>query len=52
MLITGTLGLAYPATAAALRAAVAAAKRGDGLVVIDVNWRPVFWEDPKVWKTL
>lgn len=48
MLITGTLGLAYPDTAASLRAAVAAAKRGEGLVVIDVNWRPVFWQDPEV----
>lgn len=48
VLITSTPALAYPATAAALRAAVAAVKRGGGLVVIDVNWRPVFWEDTEV----
>ena len=48
MLVTGTLGLACEPTAAALRAAVAAAKASGGRcsVVIDVNWRPVFWKDP------
>ena len=51
-LVTGTLGLAYPGSAEAIREAVAAAKASqrDGAVphctvVIDVNWRPVFWED-------
>ncbi len=48
VLITGTLGLAYPATAEAMRTAVAAAKKGTGLVIVDVNWRPVFWSDTKV----
>ena len=51
-LVTGTLGLAYPATAAAMRAAVDAVKakaggRGGGTVVVDVNWRPVFFADPE-----
>lgn len=45
-LITGTLGLAYPATAAAMRRAVALAKGGGAAVVVDVNWRPVFFADP------
>jgi fructokinase len=45
-LVTGTLGLAYPATAAAMRAAVKAVKAASGAVVIDVNWRPVFFADP------
>ena len=50
-LVTGTLGLAYPATAAAMQAAVDAVRGssgggGGGTVVVDVNWRPVFFEDP------
>ena len=45
-LITGTLGLAYPKTGAAMEAAVAAAAAGGAAVVIDVNWRPVFFDDP------
>lgn len=49
-LITGTLGLAYPVAAEAMQQAVAAAKGAGGrcMVVIDVNWRPVFWQDEKV----
>ncbi len=45
VLVLGTLGLAYPATRAAMEAAVAAAKEAGTLVFIDVNWRPVFWPD-------
>ena len=45
-LVTGTLGLAYPATAAAMTAAVDAVRGGGGTVVVDVNWRPVFFADP------
>ncbi|KAG1669402.1 hypothetical protein FOA52_004053 [Chlamydomonas sp. UWO 241] len=45
LLVTGTLGLAYPACRAAMKAAVAAAKEGGCKVLVDVNWRPVFWED-------
>lgn len=52
-LVTGTLGLAYPGSGTAIREAVAAAKRGSGggstcpscTVIVDVNWRPVFWQD-------
>ncbi|KXZ43742.1 hypothetical protein GPECTOR_81g190 [Gonium pectorale] len=45
VLVTGTLGLSYPVTAAALRRAAAAAKGAGSTVLVDVNWRPVFWKD-------
>jgi hypothetical protein len=46
VVITGTLGLACSMTGDAMRKAVAAAKgAGRAVVVIDVNWRPVFWDD-------
>lgn len=45
IMVTGTLGLAAPATRAALLAAAQAVKAGGGKVFVDVNWRPVFWED-------
>ncbi|PSC74999.1 Haloalkane dehalogenase [Micractinium conductrix] len=45
-LVTGTLGLAAGPTADAMRAAVKAAREGNHCtVVLDVNWRPVFWDD-------
>ncbi|KAF8071301.1 FRK1 [Scenedesmus sp. PABB004] len=47
LMVTGTLGLAAPATRAAMRAAAAAVKAGGGKVFVDVNWRPVFWPDPE-----
>ncbi|GMH34220.1 hypothetical protein BSKO_02054 [Bryopsis sp. KO-2023] len=46
VLITGTLGLAYPATGKAMRRAVKKALAGNTLVMVDVNWRPVFFADP------
>lgn len=52
-MVTGTLGLAYPATAAALRQAAAAARASPGghcRLLVDVNWRPVFWPDPEAAK--
>lgn len=46
VLVTGTLGLAYPGSGEAIRKAVSLAKSGDQCtVIIDVNWRPVFWSD-------
>ena len=42
-LVTGTLGLAAPRTAQALRQAVGMAKQSMTSVFIDVNWRSVFW---------
>lgn len=44
-LATGTLCLAAPATAAAVRAAAAAVRAAGGRVLVDVNWRPLFWAD-------
>lgn len=43
-LVTGTLGLSFPQTAAAMRKAVACARSGPCSVLVDINWRPVFWE--------
>lgn len=45
-LVTGTLGLAYPDTRAAMHAAADAARAGSCQVLVDINWRPVFWSDP------
>lgn len=52
VLVTGTLGLAYSGSSEAIRNAVSAAKLSESpqkqkkcAVVIDVNWRPVFWSD-------
>lgn len=44
-LVTGTLGLNFPVTAEAMNAAVAIAREGPCQVLVDVNWRPVFWDD-------
>lgn len=43
--VTGTLGLAYSKTAEAMRKAVDIAKTGPCQVLIDINWRPVFFEE-------
>lgn len=45
VLITGTLGLAYSGSGNSIRKAVENAEKGSCIVVIDVNWRPVFWHD-------
>lgn len=46
VLVTGTLGLAYPGSGAAIRRAVETARSGGrAAIIVDVNWRPVFWED-------
>lgn len=44
-LVTGTLGLAEPHSAAAIVHAVEAMQRANRKVFVDVNWRPVFWKD-------
>lgn len=45
-LVTGTLGLAYPKTKEAIERAASLAKSSPSCtLVIDVNWRPVFWDD-------
>jgi fructokinase len=43
--VFGTLGLAAPKTRAAMLRAADLVKSGGGKVMIDVNWRPVFWPD-------
>ncbi|PSR17788.1 carbohydrate kinase [filamentous cyanobacterium CCP3] len=44
-LVMGTLGLAYPTTASAMQQALDKAKQAGTKIVIDLNWRPVFWPD-------
>ncbi|HEY9625847.1 MAG TPA: carbohydrate kinase [Coleofasciculaceae cyanobacterium] len=51
-LVLGTLGLAYADTAAAIAHALALAKQQGLKVIIDVNWRPMFWSDPALAKPI
>ena len=44
-LVIGTLGLAYPSSKAAILKALELATKYDLQVVLDVNHRPVFWQD-------
>lgn len=44
-LVVGTLGLAAASTAAAMYQAVAAIQQRGGKVMVDLNWRPIFWAD-------
>ena len=46
-IVCGTLGLAYPASAAAMRRLVESTKQtaNPPKLLVDVNWRPVFWKD-------
>ena len=46
VLVTGSLGLAYPMTREAMQEAVKIAKAADTTVLVDINWRPVFWDEP------
>lgn len=44
--VTGTLGLAYPQSRDAITKVVDDAKNSSNCtLIIDVNWRPVFWDD-------
>ncbi|PSF37118.1 carbohydrate kinase [Aphanothece hegewaldii CCALA 016] len=45
ILVLGTLGLAYPDTRQAMYRAIKLAKENQVKVLIDLNWRPVFWEN-------
>lgn len=47
-LILGTLELAYPQSAAAVQQALQLAHQYQMQILIDVNWRPVFWGDPEI----
>jgi fructokinase len=45
-LVSGTLELAYPQSREAIEKAVQLAKQNHVKVLVDVNWRPVFWPNP------
>lgn len=45
-LVLGTLELAYPHSRAAIWQAVELAKRQGVKILVDVNWRPIFWPEP------
>jgi fructokinase len=46
-LVLGTLGLAAPVTAKAMQRAIDLAHQHGLGIVIDVNWRSIFWPDPQ-----
>lgn len=45
-LVLGTLELAYPDSAKSVFRALDLAEQYDLKIVLDVNWRPVFWSNP------
>lgn len=45
-LVLGTLELAYPESRAAIERALSLAETHYVKIVVDVNWRPMFWLDP------
>jgi len=45
-LVLGTLELAYPETRQAIYQALELAERFYVKILLDVNWRPIFWPDP------
>ncbi|PZV11531.1 MAG: carbohydrate kinase [Leptolyngbya sp.] len=45
-LVLGTLEMAYPASHEATLQAIHLAKQFNTKILLDVNWRPVFWDDP------
>ncbi len=47
-LVLGTLELAYPESAAAIHHALELAESYNVKVLLDVNWRPVFWKNPDI----
>ncbi len=56
-LVLGTLELAYPESEQAIASALQLAQKYDLKILLDVNWRPVFWQDadaaiPKIKKLL
>jgi fructokinase len=51
-LVMGTLELAYPETREAIARALELAEEHHVKILLDVNWRPVFWEDEAKAKVL
>lgn len=47
-LVLGTLELAYPETREAINKALHLAEQYDVKILVDVNWRPMFWSDQSV----
>ncbi len=45
-LVLGTLELAYPQTREAIKKALKLAEQYDLKILMDVNWRPMFWPNP------
>jgi fructokinase len=46
ILVLGTLELAYPESGKAVLHALDLAEKYDMKIILDVNWRPVFWHNP------
>ncbi len=51
-LVLGTLELAYPQTRKAITRALQLADQHHVKVLVDINWRPMFWPDPSAAKPL
>jgi fructokinase len=51
-LVLGTLELAYPDTRRAIERALELAEQYYLKILVDVNWRPMFWPDPEQAKPL
>ncbi len=51
-LVIGSLGFAHPETRQALQQSLDLADRHDLKVLMDVNWRPMFWADPNAAKPM
>lgn len=47
-LVLGTLELAYPESEQAINRALELAEKFDLKIILDVNWRPVFWKDEDI----
>lgn len=47
-LVLGTLECAYPESKAAILRALSLAKQHQLTIILDVNWRPVFWRDAAI----
>lgn len=51
-LVMGTLGMAYPETRQAMQHALELADQSYVKILVDINWRPMFWLDPEVAKPM
>ena len=51
-LVLGTIGLAYPETRQAIYQALELADQYHLKIIVDVNWRPLFWPNPTDAKAL